>query len=158
MPGGRRPKQGFGGGRTKSHAKRMTYRKGYWKDVKQRQKANQTDDQIDTNEPIIKAPELEDKYNITNKVGNGGYGTVYKAINLSTNGIVAIKRIKSPNIQLKYQSHHPCIEGEILFKFRSCKYFPTMREILLDKTTGTYSIIMDYFEHDPFYKYNKILN
>eukprot|EP01084_Bolivina_argentea_P174830 302816_1 len=81
-----------------------------------------------------KFPELKGKYSIINKIGSGGYGTVYKAMNLLTNEIVAIKRIRSANIKLQHQNH-PCIELEILFKFKSHKYFPKMREILVDKST-----------------------
>ncbi len=153
---GRPRKQGFGGGRKTSNAKKLTHQKRYWK--QRLQKSVDQEKKTDINEPaVIEVPEIAGKYKILNKIGYGGYGTVYKAIDIKSNDIVAIKRVQSANIKLKHDNH-PCIEAEILYKFQSYKYFPKIREVLLDNKSGTYSVIMDYFEHDSFNKYNQILN
>eukprot|EP00483_Globobulimina_turgida_P005867 UN05877 len=107
----------------------------------------------------LNAPELDGKYKLICKIDHGGYATVYKAIDLSSNNnnIVAIKRVQTANIKTKHQNH-PCIEAKILEEFSSHIHFPTLREILCDCLSGSYSIIMDYFQHDLFEEYNKILN
>eukprot|EP01083_Nonionella_stella_P230391 814468_1 len=48
---------------------------------------------------IINAPELQGKYKIIEKIDNGGYATVYKAIDLQSNNTVAIKRVHTVNLK-----------------------------------------------------------
>ncbi len=46
-----------------------------------------------------------DKYKTIKILGDGAFGTVYKATNIKTNEIVAIKKMKQ-----KYSSWNECIE------------------------------------------------
>eukprot|EP01083_Nonionella_stella_P051053 135570_1 len=112
------------------------------------------------NKHTIYAPELEGKFKIIEKIDHGGYASVFKAIDLhctTSDNVVAIKRVQSANIKSTH-SKHPCIEVTILELFRSNPYFPTIRQVLCDKSSGAYSIVMEYFEHLPFCEYNTILN
>ncbi len=159
MPPGRpRKNKKFGGGQHKSNAKKLTQKKRYWKKDQnlQAEQQNNSNKAVDIN-PCMEASKLKGKYKILHEIGRGGYGIVSKAVQLSTNNFVAVKRIQSANVSLE-SGHHPCMEAQILYEFQAFKHFPTMREVLVDNKPGTYSIIMDYFEHDPFNTYNKILN
>ena len=69
---------------------------------------------------------------------------------------VAIKRVHSANIKTDY-SNNACIEIQILKDFAHHPYFPTIRQVLVDKKTSSYSIVMSYFEHQSFEEYNKKL-
>eukprot|EP01084_Bolivina_argentea_P102290 183260_1 len=111
----------------------------------------------DTN--TVKAPELEGQYEIIENIGQGGFGTVYKAIDLkyADNRIVAIKRIQTVNIHTN-DHNFPYTEIRLLNEFKSYSNFPTLHQILIDSKSGSYSIIMDYFEYDPFHTYVNKLN
>eukprot|EP01084_Bolivina_argentea_P097817 175838_1 len=158
MPPGRpRKNRKFGGGQHKSNAKKLAQKKGYWKRDNILQAEQQNSNKAVDIDPCMEASELTGKYKIIHQIGRGGYGTVYKAVQLSTNNFVAVKRIQSANVSLE-PGHHPCMEAQILYEFQEFKHFPMMREILVDNKSGTYSIIMDYFEHDAFNTYNNVLN
>ena len=85
----------------------------------------------------------------------GGYAVVYKARDLRTNESVAIKRVQTANINMKYAftNNHPCIECEVLFQFKDDPYFPTIQQVLVDHSSGSFSIVMEYFEHSQFDDY-----
>ncbi len=106
---------------------------------------------------ITRAPqprELAGKYIILAKIAKGGYSTVYKGIDLRKKDkkVFAIKRVTSANIKTLTQNH-PCIEVKILEQFRNKPFFPVLREQLCDIRSGSFSLVMDYFEHDCFSDY-----
>ena len=70
---------------------------------------------------------------------------------------VAIKRVHSANINADY-SNNACIEIQILNDMVYEKYFPTIKEVLVDMTSSSYSIVMNYFEHQSFEEYHNKLD
>lgn len=68
------------------------------------------------------------KYKTIKTLGDGAFGTVYKAINIKTNEVVAIKKMKQ-----KYSSWNECIELRQIKSLRKLNHHNLikLKEVLL---------------------------
>jgi serine/threonine protein kinase len=75
---------------------------------------------------------ISDKYERLGKLGEGSYGIVYKALDRSTNQMVALKRIK-----LDHESSEgipgTTLREVVLLKRLNCKYVVRLLDIVMDE-------------------------
>lgn len=93
--------------------------------------------------------EILEQYQIISKLGEGGYGIVYKAREKGTNNIVTIKKTKK--IDQDNEAKLPISitnEIDILNQLKGLSNIIKLKEILNDKLNDCVYMIYDYYEYD----------
>ncbi len=89
---------------------------------------------------------VDDKYKILNKIGEGGSGTVYLAMNEAANKTWAIKEVKKedkdPDTQIIFKNSL-MVEIELMKKLQH-KYLPSIVDVITQD--DTFLIVMDYID------------
>ena len=89
---------------------------------------------------------VDDKYKILNKIGEGGSGTVYLAMNEAANKTWAIKEVKKedkdPDTQVIFKNSL-MVEIELMKKLQH-KYLPSIVDVITQD--DTFLIVMDYID------------
>lgn len=73
-----------------------------------------------------------DRYQVLGKLGDGTFGSVFKAIHIETNSVVAIKRIKRT-----FQTFEECLRLNEVDVLRKIKHpaIITLREVVRENET-----------------------
>lgn len=92
-----------------------------------------------------------EKYKTLSTLGDGAFGTVYKAINIKTDELVAIKKMKQ-----KYKCWDECIELREIKSLRKLNHpnVIKLKEVLL--VSDELYMVFEYLEYNLYEVYSRM--
>lgn len=92
-----------------------------------------------------------EKYKTIKTLGDGAFGTVYKATNTKTGEVVAIKKMKQ-----KYSNWNECIELREIKSLRKLNhnYIIKLKEVLL--VSEELYMVFEYLDYNLYEVYSKM--
>lgn len=97
--------------------------------------------------PGISGCRSVDEFMILNKIEEGTFGVTYRALELGTDEIVALKRLKMENEKEGFPITS-LREINMLMKCRRHPNVVNLREIVVGSTMDKIYLVMEYVEHD----------
>ena len=89
-----------------------------------------------------------DQYKPLKKLGEGAYGTVIKAVHISTGELVAIKKLKGP--QADWQACLQMPEVKSLQKLNNCPQVIKIVQMIQNKSENEVNIVFEYCERNLY--------